>query len=106
MPARITRTLSGLQNDMQPQKQKFNVASMLLIAAAAPIWIYLSVVLPQSPGFGGSPTRFLIPPIALAGIAFAVHRLFRGKRNSIAISVLLSPVIAWGVLNIASFLAG
>ncbi len=88
------------------RKQRFGLASLLLITAAAPIWIFLCVALPQGTGLGGSPTRFLIPPIALSGIAIAKHRLFRGKSNSIAISVLLSPIVAFSALMIASFLAG
>ena len=91
---------------MEQRKSNFGLASWLLFAAAAPIWIYSFVVLPQSPGFGGAPMRFFIPPIALSGIAIAIYRLLRGKPNSIAISVFLSSIIAFSVLILASFLAG
>lgn len=91
---------------MDSQKQSFSLSSLLLVCATVPIWLYLMVALPQSPGFGGSPTRFLIPPIALTGIAAAIHRLVRGRPNAIAISALFAPVIAIGALVVASFLAG
>ncbi len=91
---------------MDGSKHQLNLFSMLLLSAAAPIWIFLCVALPDSPGFGGSPTRYFIPPFALTGITFVIHRLLRGKPNSIALSVFLAPIIALSALITASFLAG
>ncbi len=91
---------------MKNQKRQFGLLSILLVGAAVPIWVYLCVALPNSPGFGGSPTRYILPPIALIGIAFAIHRLIRNKPNSIAVSLLLSPVAAFSALIIASVLSG
>ena len=90
---------------MGNQNRQISLFSTSLFCAAVPIWIFLCVALPDSPGFGGAPSRYMIPPIALTGIAFAIYRLIRNKSNSIALSVFLSPIVAYSALVIASFLS-
>lgn len=89
---------------MSDRENQVGLLSALLLGASAPIWLFICITIPVSPGFGGSPTRYLIPPVALAGISFAVNRLLRNQPNSIAWSVFLSPIIAYSALTIASFL--
>jgi len=56
---------------------RYRLRTLLILAAAAPIWIFLIVALPQSPGFAGNPLRLAIVPLALFGISAAIYRLTR-----------------------------
>ena len=89
----------------QMARPQFSLMTMLLLSAAIPIWLFLIVALPESPGFGGSPSRFIMAPLVLGGITVAIHRLLRGHRNAWALSSLLAAVIALGSLNFAAWVA-
>lgn len=85
---------AGYNSSMQ-----FRLPTMLLVSAAAPIWVYLIVMVSQSTGFGPwGPWRVLIAPSVLIGITAACFWLLRNNRNGLAWSVFLSPVIAVGSL--------
>jgi hypothetical protein len=84
---------------------RFRLRTLLILAAAAPIWTFLIVGLPQSPGFGGNPLRFVVVPLALSGIAAAIYRLTRTLEDGFAIAVFLSPIIAFGVLMCVTAMA-
>lgn len=88
----------------QDVQTKFSLSALLIVSAAAPIWLYLIVVIPRSPGFGGGPSRFLAAPIVLTGISLALHRLLRRRTNALPIAALLSPIIALGALLVAFWL--
>lgn len=85
-------------------KSQINLLSLLLWSGAVPIWIFVTVVVSQSVGFRGSSFRYLLSPVVLSGIAIAIHRLFRGNRNALAISVFLAGVIAIATLTVAAAL--
>ncbi len=86
-------------------QQPNSLTSMLFICMAVPLWTILCMKLPESPGLGRLPVGFLLPPIVLVGIAFALHRLFLGSRDAVAKSVFLAPVIVLAVLSAANRLA-
>ena len=75
---------------------RYRLRTLLILAAAAPIWAFLIVALYQSPGFGV--LGLGIGPLVFVGIAAAVYRLTRTVAGGLAIAVLLSPIIAVGVL--------
>ena len=72
--------------------------SVLLLGCGLPIWLALTYVAPQGPGWGGSPMKFVIPPLVLTGITVALHRLLANYRDGWATSMLLAGVIAWSSL--------
>jgi hypothetical protein len=90
---------------MSVTNQQFDLLSLILVSAACPVWIWLIVTLPQSPGFGGSPTRFAITPIVLTGFTIAVHRIIRNSRRAWPLSILTAPLIAIVALFTASTLS-
>lgn len=84
---------------------KFTLSSWLLLFGAAPIWLFLIVVVPQSIGWGGSSSRFFVAPLVLAGITIAMQRLLRAYRNAWPLSALLAALTALGTLSIAAWLS-
>ena len=90
---------------MNKENRNFDLKSLLLVAAAVPMWIYLSIEMAGSKGFGGSQWRFLVAPIALTGIACAIYWLLRQKPYSISISIFVAPLIAMSALLLASFIS-
>ena len=84
---------------------RYNLRTLLILATAVPVWVFLTVVLPQSPGFGGNPLAFVIVPLALAGIAAAIYRLTRTIVDGFAIAILLSPIVAFGILFFVAAMA-
>ena len=87
-------------------KFQLSLSSLLLVCAAVPIWLFLIVVVPQSPGWGGSSSRFFMAPFVLIGITAAVHRLLRGRRDAWALSALVAAVISLGSLSLAAWISG
>ena len=88
------------------KKFQLSLGSLLLLCAAAPIWIFLIVIVSQSTGWGGNSTRFYMAPLVLTGITAAVHRLLRDHRNAWALAFLAAAVIALGSLSLAAWMAG
>ena len=82
-----------------------SLSSLLLLFAAAPIWVSLIVAVPQSSGWGGSPMRFMMAPLVLIGITAAVYRLVRGHQNAWAMSALAAAVISLGSLSLAAWIS-
>ncbi len=91
---------------MVDSNRQFGLLSLLLVGAATPIWIWLIVTLPFNPGFGDTPTRFVITPFVLTGITVAIHRLIRKQAHAWPISIFASPLVARLALMTASLLAG
>jgi len=87
------------------ERHQISVMSVLLLGCGLPIWIALALAVPQSTGWGGSPMRFVIAPLVLAGMTLALHRLFSKHRDGWAIAILLAGVIAWCSLWAALWLS-
>jgi hypothetical protein len=87
------------------KRYQFSLCSWLLVGAAAPIWLVLIVTVPQSTGFGGSGTRFIMAPLVLLGITAAVHRLLRDRPSAWALSALIAAVICLGSLCFAAWMS-
>ena len=73
---------------------RYSLMDLLLVATAVPIWASLSVAVSQSPGWGGSPLRYIIAPLVLCGMTVAIHHLFHGRKYDWSLSALLAGVIA------------
>jgi hypothetical protein len=83
--------------DVQMPKPTVTLATLLLLAAALPIWIYVACIVAWGHVF-----RSPIPAIGvLCGITLAVQRIFRGRPSSWAIAALLAGVITLAALSIA-----
>jgi hypothetical protein len=83
------------------KRRQVNLATILLLGAALPIWLFLFVTVPFSTGWGASDFRFLAAPLVLVGTTFAVHRLVRRLPNAWGLAMLLAAVIALASLSIA-----
>lgn len=84
---------------------RVSLSSLLLLFAAAPIWVFLMVAVPQSTGWGGSRMRFVIAPLVLTGITVVVYRLVRGYRDAWAMSAFAAAVISFGSLSLAAWMS-
>ena len=82
---------------------RYRLRTLLILLAAVPAWLFLIVVLPQSPGLG--PVGFVTVPLVLVGVAAAIHRLIKTAEDGWAIAVLLSPIIAFGFLAFVAAMA-
>lgn len=87
------------------QRRQLSLMSILILSAAAPIWLLLIVIVPQSTAWGGGITRYFVAPFVLTGITIAVHWLLRGRRDAWAIAALAAALIALGTLSVAAWLA-
>ena len=82
---------------------RFRLRTLLILLAAMPPWVYLVVVLPQSPGLGT--VGYVAVPLVLVAVAAAIHRLTRNLLDGWAIAALLSPLIASGFLVVVAAMA-
>ena len=87
------------------EMSQLSLSSLLLLGGAIPIWLFLIVVVPQSTGWGGGPSRFFVAPFVLAGMTAAVYRLLRNRRNVWSLSALVAAVIALGSLSLAAWMS-
>jgi hypothetical protein len=85
-------------------RTQINLATLLLFAAALPMWLYVAIAVTSSPGFGGSSLRYVAAPLALLGITVAVHRLICGNQYAWGLSTIIAPLITWGTLLAATWL--
>jgi len=74
---------------------RVTVAEVLLWAPVVPIWLYVTFAVGSSTGWAGSPTGYVVTPLFLAGITWALHRLVRGWRCGWAFSALAAPILAF-----------
>ena len=98
------RHRSGLFNDNWPQTLgtrpmfRFRLSTLLILMAAAPLWIYLITILSTANKFQRlDGTVLIVAPILLSGITAAIYRLTRTMPDGLAVAALLSPIIplAW-----------
>lgn len=83
---------------------QISLTSLLLLFGALPIWLFLFVLVPSSPGFGGGPTRWFVAPVVLCGVTCALYRLFRNWRDAWAISALVAAIVCLGVLSVVAWI--
>jgi hypothetical protein len=83
----------------------YRLRTLFLLAGAAPIWVYLIVVVPRTTGFGGGPARFVIAPLVLVGIAAAVFWILRKVPDRLAWAMFASAVVTLGSLAVAQGIA-
>ena len=84
--------------------KQINLASLLLFSAAAPLWVYLTVIVAGGHGFGwnGSLLRWIFAPAILLMATGAIHRLLPKNRNRLALAALLAGVIPLGIFLIVA----
>jgi len=73
---------------------RFDLGALLIGFTAAPIWIFLLVIIT----FSEHPFGMLAAPVALVGIMFAIHFLLRDWRYGWPVAFLLSPVLILAAL--------
>jgi hypothetical protein len=84
-----------------PPLGRISLQTFLLWCPVVPIWLWLTMVLAQSPGIGR--LGYVLVPGVLLGITAAFRRLVAQQRNSWAIAAIAAPLIAWfSLLIIAS----
>lgn len=81
---------------------RFELAGLLMVLLATPIWILIAVEAYLSPGFGSGPGRYVVAPFVLCGMTAAIHYLVRPLRNAWPLSALLAGIGALTVLLLAS----
>jgi hypothetical protein len=54
---------------------RLSLADLLLWAPVIPIWLYVSSAVGSSLGWDGAPTEYVVTPLVLAGITWALHRI-------------------------------
>jgi hypothetical protein len=87
------------------EQPRFSLAGFLLLTAAAPLWVYVSMAIASSPGFGGNPTRYAIAPLVMTGITFGAYVLLRPLRNAWCLSALAAPILVFGLLALMAALS-
>jgi hypothetical protein len=83
---------------------RITAAELLVWASVVPIWLYLTLIVGSSNGWGGEPTGYIVTPLVLAGITWALHRLVRGWQCAWALSALAAPILAFLILMVISWL--
>jgi hypothetical protein len=58
----------------------------------------------SSSGWGGQPIGYVVTPLVLAAITWALHRLVRGWRCAWALSALAAPILAFLILIVIAWL--
>jgi hypothetical protein len=71
---------------------RFRLRTLLIVMAAAPLWIYVTTIAGES-RMGFDRKAIVVAPVLLAGISAALYWLTRPLRDGLAIAVLLSPII-------------
>ena len=74
-----------------------------MVLAAAPIWVFLFVVVPQSTGYGAFPIRLIVAPIVLTGLTLAFQRLLRPREDAWALAFFFAAAVAMITLLVAAF---
>jgi hypothetical protein len=85
------------------RETRFDLATLLLLSAALPIWIFLIFAVSSSPNMG--PLRFIGAPVVLCGITVAIQRLLVGRRNSWSIAAFAAGVIVLTSISVAQLLS-
>ena len=86
--------------------KQFSLASILLFAGAAPVWIFLTFEVARSPGFAGghSLVRWAFGPAVLLIATCAIHRLLPKHQARTALATLLAGAILLGaIVAVATF---
>ena len=89
---------------MEPKQ--ISLASVLLFTAAAPIWIFLTVMVAGSPGFvwNDTPVRWIFAPAILLVATLAIHRLLPKCPGRLALAAFLAGItLVIAILAVATF---
>ena len=81
---------------------RFNLIGLLLVLLAILIWTFVTAEIPLRAGIEGRSRRYLIGPLVLCGIAAAIHRLLRERKNAWPLSALVAGVIVLAVLALSA----
>ena len=73
---------------------RLSITSVLLLCVAAPVWLYVMVIVSQSKSGPGAFFTLVI----LTAMTVAIHRLFRYWSNSWGLSALLAGITGIGSL--------
>jgi hypothetical protein len=86
------------------ERVRFSMASLLLAAAAIPIWVYVIRLVGASPVWGTRSDRYALPLFVLAGVAAALHHPLRRRANGWAIALFAAPLLVFAVLSLVAAL--
>lgn len=76
---------------------RYSLRSLLIVMAAAPLWIYLIAAIATANRLQRlDGTVLVVAPILLVGITAALYRLTRKIPDGLALAVLLAPMIPLG----------
>jgi hypothetical protein len=79
---------------------RFRLRTLLIVIAAAGLWITVLALACGSHGFGHGAIRYVMPPFVLIGMTLAIQRLVRGWGDAWPTSALAS-----GLIGLVSLLA-
>ncbi len=77
---------------------RFSLADLVLLVCAAPVWLYVTLEVGKSNGWGGSPVGYFATPLVLTGITLALHQLASRRRNALLVCALAAPFVAYFAL--------
>jgi cytochrome c oxidase assembly factor CtaG len=81
---------------------RFNLAGLVMLVLATPVWLLVSIEAYLSTGFGDGSGRYIAAPLILCGLTVAIQRLVRSQKNSWPLSALIAGVVALVALLLAS----
>lgn len=91
------------ENDTPSKNAKPHIspATLMLLCTAAPLWIYLTVIVANSPGFG--PFGYVAVPLILIAATVAIARLTARSAFGVALASLIAVVVLYGSLLFIAF---
>lgn len=84
--------------------QRISLATLLLFCTTAPLWIFLTFIVTQSPGFGA--LGYLVTPLVLCSATAAISILTGRSWFGVALSSFIAVAVLYGSLLLTAFWAG
>ena len=86
------------ESDTPPKNAKphISLATLMLLCTAAPLWIYLTVIVANSPGFG--PFGYVAVLLILIAATVAIARLTARSAFGVALASLIAVVVLYSSL--------
>jgi hypothetical protein len=82
---------------------RISLAALMMFCAAAPLWIYLTLIVASSPGFG--PFGYVAVPLILIAATVAIARLTARSAFGVALAALIAVVVLYGSLLLVALWA-